>query len=287
MSNYAVWGKLGAGKTKFAAWSILGAIKSGRRAAGNIDFRLERLSSRRSSYVRLPDKPTAHDLEALGHGNPGSYDEEKNGVLVLDELATWLNARTFADKSRLGVLDWLVHSRKHGWDVYFLMQGPGQIDKQVRESLLEYSVQCRKLDKVRLPFVGWMIQRFGGRGTFPRGTHGATIRLGFDLNAPLVDQLVYKGVELHDLYDTRQVFVHDPEAVTVTQLHPEFFKVPLNTEAGTWWRRQAARAAQRLVGRLAPPALERRPKLPHVAAAMQLPPEHRLRVLRRVEALAV
>jgi hypothetical protein len=86
-------------------------------------------------------------------GNP-YYDEDKNGGLFLNECATWLNARTFNDKNRTGALDFGVHGRKLGCDMWFLCRDAGHINKQVREGLIEYIVRCIKLDKMKIPVIG-------------------------------------------------------------------------------------------------------------------------------------
>lgn len=226
MATYAVHGKMGTGKSKFSVWTMREALRGGQRIACNFPLYLDKLlpGFHRISYTRLPDRPSVRDLLALGSGNPDSYDEEKNGVLVLDELAVWLNSRTFQEKERNEVLHWLVHARKYGWNVYFLCQNPMQIDRQVRESLLEYSVTMKALDKVRLPVVGGLLQAVGLRGTFPRGMHAAVAKLGFDQSAPLVHRVMFKGDELHDAYDTRHVFVADADAVTRTELGPLYFE---------------------------------------------------------------
>jgi len=133
MPVYLVSGKLGAGKTLACVGRIQDAVRDGKRVATNLDLKLERLFSLHAGkpvrspqgiapaqavqVLRVPDKPTAHDLDVIGMGNE-SMDESKNGVLVLDELGSWLNSREWADKSRQGVIDWLIHSRKKGWDVY-------------------------------------------------------------------------------------------------------------------------------------------------------------------------
>lgn len=44
--------------------------------------------------IRLPDKPSLNDLLAIGVGNT-SYDESRNGLLVLDECGTWFNSRSW------------------------------------------------------------------------------------------------------------------------------------------------------------------------------------------------
>ena len=151
--------------------------------------------------VRVPDKPTAADLDAAGHGNPDSYDEDKNGVLVLDELGSWLNARSFQNEHRAGILDWLIHARKKGWDVYLIVQNLDMIDKQVRVGLAEYLVKCIRAGKVRIPVIG---QILGSKGRFPR-FHIAQVSMA-DVPGMQVDREFFRGDDLHTAYDTRQIF---------------------------------------------------------------------------------
>lgn len=212
MAVYSVEGKLGTGKTKFCVWRAQQALKQGRRVASNVDLRLEALvPGQRASYIRIPDKPTSADLDAIGHGNPESYDEERNGVLILDELGTWLNSRTFQDKSRAGVIDWLIHARKLGWDVYLIVQDANMIDRQVREALIEYQCKCMRLDKVKLPGLGAILGAVGNLlgqerwGYMPR-VHAVTARVGMPPNAMVAERWLYRGDALHAAYDTRQVF---------------------------------------------------------------------------------
>lgn len=227
MAVYSVEGKLGTGKTKFAVWRAQLALISGRRVASNVDLYLGPLVGprrRAASYVRLPDKPTALDLEAAGHGNPDSYDEDRNGVMILDELGTWLNSRSFQDKSRAALLDWLIHARKFGWDVYLIVQDSAMIDRQVREALIEYRAKCLRLDKVRLPLVGGMLNdAFGGRvGYLPR-MHLVAARIGEGANAVVAERWQYRGDWLHQAYDTRQVFRADYPHGAHSVLHPDRF----------------------------------------------------------------
>ena len=215
MPSYSVEGKLGTGKGKFCVFRAQQALREGRRVAANFELRLQHLVPELdASYTRLPHKPQAFDLAAIGHGNPDSYDEEKNGCLFLDECATWLNARAFQDKSRAGVLDWCVHARKHGWDVYFVVQNADAIDKQIRTSMIELACRCARLDKVRIPFIGGMLGSiFGGRaGYFPR-MHMVTAR-NMDFPTVVAERWFFKGDDLHQSYDTREVFTEtDPFGV--------------------------------------------------------------------------
>jgi len=233
MPVYSVEGKLGTGKTKFCVWVAQQALRDGRRVATNLDLQLEHLLPRKAcEYVRIPDKPTAADLEAAGHGNAGSYDEDRNGVLILDELGTWLNSRAFQDKSRAPLIDWLIHARKHGWDVYLICQDAGMIDRQVREALIEYDCRCMRMDKVRIPLLGVVLRALGdvlgallpgvGRGLkvkrwgyLPR-MHLVTARVGQGQNKVVAERWFYRGDDLHQAYDTRQVFRADYAEPTKT-----------------------------------------------------------------------
>lgn len=173
---------------------------------------------RTCDVIRLPDKPSVSDLEALGHGNE-TMDETKNGLIVLDELAAWLNAREWGDKGRMAVIDWLLHSRKHGWDVMFISQHIEQIDKQIRTSLVEYLVVCRRMDRMKIPFFGKLLNAITSgiiTGNMPQ-IHVATVRYGVNPDAVVSDRWIYQGKDLYDAYNTRQIFSerHSPGLHTV------------------------------------------------------------------------
>lgn len=210
MAVFSVEGKLGTGKTKFCVWMAQTALRDGRRVASNVDLVTEKLTPEKPrSVIRIPDKPSAFDLEAIGHGNPESYDEDRNGLLILDELGTWLNARSFQDKGRAHVLDWLIHARKLGWDVYLIVQDANMIDRQVREALIEYQCRCMRMDKVRIPLIGWLTGAIKKRwGYLPR-FHLVTARVGYGTGAIVAERWTYRGDDLHSAYDTRQVFRGD------------------------------------------------------------------------------
>lgn len=207
MAVYSVEGKLGTGKTKFSVWMAQNALIAGRRVASNVDMKTELLQPfKRTFFTRIPDKPTEFDFDAMGHGNPGTYDEEKNGLLILDELGTWLNSRSFQDKGRAGVIDWLIHARKHGWDVYLIVQDANMIDKQVRESLIEYQCRCMQLGKIRIPVIGKFLSIFNERLGYLPKAHTVTARTGYGQNQIIADRWIFKGNDLHAAYDTRQIF---------------------------------------------------------------------------------
>lgn len=215
MAVYVVQGKLGTGKTKFAVGKLREALLAGKRTATNLNIQMDELvpSMNRGVVVRVPDKPTAEQLDMIGHGNPDSYDEDKNGVMVLDELGSWLNSRQFQDKNRAALIDWLIHARKKGWDVYLIVQHADMIDKQVRIALAEYMIKCIRADKIRIPIVG---QFLGSKGRLPR-MHIAKISLS-DVPGVTIDQEWFRGDYLHAAYDTRQIFKDDPEGAPFSYL---------------------------------------------------------------------
>ena len=207
MSVYFLTGTLGAGKTLAAVYRISETLNKGLKVATNLDLNLEHLLNEKSktSYTRLPDQPTILDLESIGKGSD-KVDEKTYGLLVLDELGTWLNSRNWNDKSRQPVLDWFLHARKLGWHIIFIVQNIDLIDKQARDALCEYLIICRRLDK--LPILQIFLPKY----------HLATVYYGNSDRGFKVDRWWYKGKKYYDAYDTRQVFSPLYEKGSFTQL---------------------------------------------------------------------
>lgn len=286
MAVYLVTGKLGTGKSKWCTRRAQQAIKAGRRVASNMDFYLDKLNpkTRKARYTRLPDKPSARDFEAMGHGNPDSYDEERNGLLILDELGSWLNSRQSLDGARKATVDWMIHARKFGWDVLLIVQSAMMIDKQVREGIGEYTVTCYRLDKLKLPLIGGLLDMFyEGAGRLPR-LHVASTRLALGPGTShVVDRDFFKGDDLHAAYDTRQVFVENPEAAAFTALSPLYFTPP--PVRATWWTRLRSLAGAKRAPVTQPLPPQPKPKHPAVQWLMRFPPDVRIREYGRLQRL--
>lgn len=203
---YCVTGTLGSGKTLICIGRIFDAIQAGKRVATNLDLRLEQLTTGggATDVRRLSDFPTLAELEALGTGN-ASTDESLNGVIVLDEAGTFLNARDWNSKDRHAVVSWLLHSRKLGWDVYLIVQDVSMLDRQIRVALVEHLVVCRRLDRVPIPFVGWFLKWTGLTGRFLR-VHVGTVKYGTSAHSIVVERWMYRGNRFFAAYDTRQIF---------------------------------------------------------------------------------
>lgn len=217
MATYCVTGKLGSGKSLASVGKIRDALIAGKRVVTNLDLYLRHMLGPRSKarYIRIPDKPTVFDFEAIGLGqeefetlDDGTrvFDEDKNGLIVLDELASWMNARSWGDKERGPVLDWLIHSRKKGWDVVFICQNLSQIDKQIRDSLVEHHVVCRRLDRLGIPIVSSLL------GIRLPKIHLGIVKYGTDINSLIVDRWWYRAKDLYRAYNTRQIFL-EPQLV--------------------------------------------------------------------------
>lgn len=198
MAVYFVTGKLGSGKSLACVSKIRDYLSDGRRVATNLDLELDQMFTYcKSSAVRLPDKPRAEDLQALGPGydaeDPRDYDEKRFGLIVLDECGTWLNSREWNDKERRKLIDWFLHARKHRWDVMFLIQDIESCDAQIVRSLCEHLVVCRRMDRFKVMGI-----------SLPK-MHIANVYYGRSTEVR-VERWTYKGADLYNTYDTRQVF---------------------------------------------------------------------------------
>lgn len=293
MTDFAVTGKKRSGKGLFCAALICETIQAGKRVATNMDIYLENVFGpfSRHTYLRLPDCPTADDMEAIGKGND-EIDDSRNGIIVLDEASKYFNARAFGDKSRQPLLDWLIHSGKLGWDVYYQMQGLSQVDKQLRETQVEYHVSIKRTDRWPIPGVTQLSKLIGLDIRFPR-MHIGTYRHGVDQGALVVDRKFYRAHQYYKAYDTRQVFLDrtHPDACGLhTVLSPwhiigRHIKRPppkwlifLYGVVGYDWITPALEASK-------PKPVERKPKHPLAELLMRLPESDRLRHWRRLDAL--
>jgi len=289
MADYAITGRKGSGKTLFAVGVIRDALRAGRRVATNVDIRLDALLGPRSKAIltRLPDKPTAADFEAIGRGQAGPVEDD-NGVIVLDETSTFFNSRAFGDKDRQPLLDWLVHSRKLGWDVYYICQGLDQIDKQLRTTMIEYHIIVRRTDKWPIPLVTPITAALGYRVGFPK-CHIGVCRHGVERDALIVKRTFYRAKDLFNAYDTQQLFLprdHPAACGVHTLLSAHLVAGRYLPEPRPWW----LRFAWGLFGREAPqvePPRTLKPKLPCIADLATLPPEQAMQEWRRLDALGV
>lgn len=283
MSDYVITGKKGAGKSLLAVGIARDALSQGKRVATNLDIYLDNLCRPKSkaTVIRLPDRPTADDLAQIGRGQEG-VEEDRNGVIILDEASSILNARQWADKDRTATLEWLIHSRKLGWDTYLIAQGLSQIDKQVRESQLEYHIAVKRTDKWPIPVVTSLTRAFGFPVHFPK-VHIGIVKHGMSHDALIVERKWYRAKELYKAYDTQQLFKPRgaSDAVGVHTLLSAWHLKGRYQPASKWDKLRswvAALAAQR-------PMQPPRPKHRLVQLLEALPPDQRIKHWQRLHAL--
>lgn len=240
MPDFVVTGKKGNGKTLSMVDLIYRHVNEGRKIATNLDLNLDKLfkkDNRSARIIRVPDLPKSPDLHLLGYGND-SLNEDMNGALILDELAISMNSRTYQDKDRQDVINWLVQARKFGWDVYYLVQDISMLDKQVREGLAEHVVYCRRLDRVHIPIIGTLFKLVTGCRLKPPRLHVATVKYGTGPNAPLADRWQYRGDRYFKAYNTRQKFRADYPHGSFSYLPPYFITYrSLSKRTGAFYMR--------------------------------------------------
>ncbi|OSL31985.1 zonular occludens toxin domain-containing protein [Escherichia albertii] len=212
-----ITGNLGQGKGIVAAYFASIYYRRGLRVAANYPLNTEYMSSCSDNSVTvIPAMPRIEDLELLGRGCPES-EKTRFGALFLDECATWLNTRGFARKDRLPLIDWLIHSRKLGWDVYLIAQHEDMIDSQIIKAMGAKIIRCRRLDELRVPLVTPLMELFrpgktgvasGKRGIIPHYVAASTFLYDGTSHASRrpVDKVVIRASNYYNVYDTNFIF---------------------------------------------------------------------------------
>lgn len=231
-------GKRGEGKT-LASVVIAGRyLAKGRPVATNIDLFVEHLlpAFNKTNFYRLPDCPSSQDLNLLPLGNPEPQKDKKNGLLMLDEAAVFMNSREWRSDDRMGLIRWLAHSRKYGWDLLLIAQHPKMIDSQVRDSLLELHASAKRMDKIGIPFLSFLAQYYFGLKLRLPKLHVVTTRYGFGNNAPVASTEVMGGTDYYKAYDTTQkINVFSTEPGTKEVPNTQVFGCALATMLSPWY----------------------------------------------------
>lgn len=294
MTDFAVTGKKRSGKGLFCAGLIRDALRDGRRVVTNMDIHLDALFLpwNKSTLIRIPDTPTVEDMNAIGLGYEGDdIDEERNGIIVLDECSKFFNARQWGDRTRQPLLDWLIHSGKLRWHVYYQMQGLEQVDKQLRSTQIEYHIAVKRTDRWPIPGVTQLGKLVGLDVRFPK-MHLGIIKHGCERDSMVVDRKFYRAKDLYAAYDTEQRFLDrdHPAAVgmhsVLSPWHVEGRYLPpapnkvLRFLFGILGVNYVAKLRQQ---RNDKPRLK--PKLPMVAKLAHLPPDQAVKHWQRLNQL--
>jgi len=268
-----LYGQPGTGKTTLATSIIIDYASQGRRVAANFHVDLAPASNNKKAPLAkqwvtvLPDRPTFEQLKSVGFGwnETDKGREDRSGLLVIDEAGPWLSSRNWNDKERPQIIDWLLHSRKRGWDMIFIAQAPTLLDKQVREAVIEGYARCRRTDRMKFPMTKISLPRF----------HIAVCRYGLGPNEPILERWSYRGTDAHKCFNSHALFDENngPEGPYST--------LPASI---TKWRNHKTRFERFLESRK-PLRPEPKPKNRLVHLLMQLPENERLRHWQRLSAL--
>lgn len=232
MPGWIIQGVRGEGKSLAAVGKIREYMLRGRPVATNLDLYLEHLLPADNNTIayRLPDHPRLEDFELL----PPAYDpkykaEDMNGLLVLDELGTWLNSRNWNEKSRLKLMNWLFLSRKDHWDIILLAQDHEMIDAQLRNTLCDYLVQASRLDRQKIPYLAPLLGFLGFNAFMPR-IHRYHVFYGMTTATAPVQTWTFTGKQFYDGYDTNQRFRDGFEALdgTLVDMRATYTYLPAN-----------------------------------------------------------
>lgn len=259
-------GKRGEGKTLSALQLAARYLEKGRPIATNVDIFVEHLlpAWNKTNFYRLPDCPSADDLEALPLGNPGLYwddgeikmnstfSDEMNGCLLLDETGTFLNSREWRNDDRMGAIQFFSHSRKYGWDLLFIAQHQKMLDSQLRESLFELHATAKRTDKIGIPVVSFLAQYlFSMKVRLPK-MHVITTRYGFAHGAPVADTQILGGADLYSAYSTTQkINPLSKQPGTPTLPNKQVYGCGLATMLSPWYIRGRYRSLLQMYGKIA------------------------------------
>lgn len=220
MAEYVLTGKKGSGKNLYAVKMICDYLRQGRTVATNIDLYLENFFNPNSdkNYYRLPDVPTIKDLLLLP--DLSGKAESEHGLIVFDECAKWLNSRDYRDPNHRKLFDWLIHSRKYGYDVVYIIQNIESLDKQIRDNFAEHLIVMSRFDRVGIPLIGPIFKAFGVNLTLPK-MHYAKIYYGsVERNEQLIERVAFSGKLYYSVYNTKQIIRDDGEVKGLAQSLP-------------------------------------------------------------------
>lgn len=210
MPIWIVTGKLGAGKTLMSVSRIQKYLLEGRKVATNLDIFPEHMlgiDRKKTELYRLPDIPTVDDLKALPRGyESDDIDENKNGLIVLDECGIFLNSREWNAPGRKEVNAHFKLLRKLRWDAIFIIQDIDNLDADARRTIAEHVVYCRRMDRMKIPFISSIVKIFTSYDLPLPRLHMGIVKYGTEQSSMKVDQWNYYGDRLYQAYDTEQLF---------------------------------------------------------------------------------
>lgn len=176
---YCYTGTPGSGKSYDATALIYNKIYRPKPKMVIANYNLN-IDEKHSKYFRyIPNNELTPDLlSEISNEYFSTHDfKESSLILVLDEAQLVFNSRLWAERSRMGFLEFMSQSRHMGYDVILIAQSDKMIDRQFR-ALIEYEVKHRKL--ANFGFVGRLLSLVAFGQVYAAVTYyyGLTERLG-------------------------------------------------------------------------------------------------------------
>lgn len=209
---YFIHGTRGSGKGAFAVHRIKDALLESRKVATNMTLFLDNLmpESSYSDVMRLPDIPNGGHLHSLGLAydfnpdDPSTIDPSKEGLLVLDEIKLYL---TKSNKEFHEIVNFLVQSRKYGWNILLTGQHKDQAEEVVYKSLTDKLIVCRDETK----FLGKFVKYFSfiNLPFLAPSNHKAYVFNGRSELDELEETIPYDWRPVKLAYSTAQIFSKD------------------------------------------------------------------------------
>lgn len=156
---WGIVGNLGGGKSLTAVSIAVESLRRGFFVCSNITLKIpaiERYLGMRNLdrlYLHISLDDPSFDPFKLPCGDPRGSDVKRRVIVILDEVAEWLDQYSKANDPRIKNLwSWLRHSSKRSQDVFIICQRQEYINKVVRILIARW-VWVDDLAVYRLPYI--------------------------------------------------------------------------------------------------------------------------------------
>lgn len=207
-------GTPGSGKSYYATKRIYEALNRPHPKPVIANFDINHETKNYDEYYTYLDN-SAITPELLVNYSRKYFENNRFGedkiLLVLDEIQIIANSRTWADKSRMGLITFLSQHRHFGYEIVMIAQSANMIDKQFRP-LIEYETKFRKL--ANFGIVGFLLSLLA----FGRAHCGVTYYYG--LKERLGVNFFVTRSKIYKLYDSYTEFRQTGDDAVATAPDP-------------------------------------------------------------------
>lgn len=193
-------GTPGSGKSLHIARRIFHTLRRHRPVICNFNINLKKVERKKSkrnklkfSYVENMYLTPDYLIDYSRTYFAGKFVKEDEILLVIDEAQILFNSRAWQQAGRDKWLSFFSQHRKYGFEVVFIAQFDGMIDKQIR-TLIEYNYLHRKLSNFGI--IGKIMSIFALGKVF------GAVKVWYPLNEKVGSELFTATRKYYSLYDT-------------------------------------------------------------------------------------